>query len=1064
MVQSQHTFPFVHLRVQSSYSIGVGVSTPAEICAFAARSGFDAVALTDVGGTWGWPEFHRAARRHRIKPLYGITLGLAVGEGPGAGIAPLVLLARDRIGLKNLAELANLAGPAESGDPLVEVSQLEGHTDGVVCVLNAPEFEPASEEPLIESTDPVAEFDRRTEQLLALFGEELFFGLAPGFDDSEVWIGKAHQRGVPAVVTQDVRYVGFKHYSLAAVDRPAEDAGPLDHRVEDGEPVDRYRFLTMSEVAPWYGRYASAYANASMIASQIKNDLLERLDEPVAASDAPSLLGGGVAGEYQSSLEGIAAERFRLRFAGTPDAERERYAELLAGELEAIQQSGGAEPFLRFHEIVSKLRSLGIPLGPSTGLRLQSLTAFLLGITTFNPYEVDEQFVPDLTGDIEQRRILDLQIASADRDATVSVLSRMFDGTGVGYVPTVEHVTPLRALRAASRDVDIDEAQLAQLLQITGDHPGVSLKKLCEENREIGRLYRRFPAVRDLVGSAATIEGLPIGFIKSRRTLLVSARPLEDYLGYNVQPETGERFFQATRDAFPTESVFRIDLSTLTSLGVCARAANFLEGSEESGNEWTRPAGTAQEAADEFAHVAAGDVDGVFLLESPLTQRLAADFGVDTFDGLTRFLAVMRYRRGDLSFPARVEAYREGTPSHDGLDPAIAFLLNDTNGWVLFDDQLREIISVLTARPGRDAIALLRRFKKHDSGALAELRRDFMGRAVETELPLEEAESWFKRILHHASRTLDRQHILADALLVYRMLSLKHRHRAAFFAALLNEHRGHGSRFDVYLGIVKSEGLLLAPNVSRSGLEYLPENDLIRAPLSTVEGLSDASVGAILAARGGEGFRNLEDLLRRVSSEVVTNQEIEAIVAAGAVETGGDWRQRADEQVPPQPKLVDEKPDTSTAQFELTFDVTEGTDGAERRHGHAETHKGTKDRNIRAHFHVLQSLAEFYPHPSGTRVELVGRIRDLHSFKTSSGDETCFFVLFDASTSVPVFAPMERFGRLGEPPAEGDRVVVRGFVRTHDRRRVCDAVEVLAKGGAISDGETTTDEPPEGDP
>jgi hypothetical protein len=42
--------------------------------------------------------------------------------------------------------------------------------------------------------------------------------------------------------------------------------------------------------------------------------------------------------------------------------------------------------------------------------------------------------------------------------------------------------------------------------------------------------------------------------------------------------------------------------------------------------------------------------------------------------------------------------------------------------------------------------------------------------------------------------------------------------------------------------------------------------------------------------------------------------------------------------------------------------------------------------------------------------------------------------------------------------------LVRGFVRIRDRRKVCNAVEVQAEGGAISDGETSSDEPPEGNP
>jgi len=984
-----------------------------------------------------------------------ILSGCGYLDGAEIHEAVCTLLALDRAGLKNLCSLASVAGARNDGDPFVEIGDLDGRADGVVGVVNAPESDAAYEGQLIVAgagDDDVAE---SMTALRALFGERMFFGLAPGFDDSEYWVKKAYELDIPAVVTQDVRYVGFKHYSLTAAAHEFPDDGDAD-----AEPVDRYRFLSMTEVAPWYARYAAAYANASMIASLAHPDLLGRLEEPVPASDAPTLLDGGAAGEFQGALEIAARDGFEREYAEAPDVDRDRFRAILEFELEAIRASKRAEPFVRFHEIVSKLRRLDIPLGPSTGLKLQSLTAFLLGITTFNPYEVDEHFVPDLGVEADAHRVLDLQIASADRDATVSVLTRMFEGVGVGYVPSVEHVTPLKALKAAGRGLEIDDIEFKEIVRLAGEHPGVSLKKLCEENREIGRLYRRSAGMRELVTSAATIEGLPIGFVKSRRTLLVSPRPLREYIGFTVNPDNGEVFFQATRDSFPMESVFRVDITTLTSLGACARIAELLPDEGEGSWVWTRPQGTAQETDDEFAHVVEGDVSGLFLLESPLTQRLAIQFGVDSFAELVRFLAIMRYRRGDLSFPARVEAFTKGPPASDGVDPAISFLLNDTNGWVLFDDQLREIVSVLTALPGPDAAALLRGFKRRGAGALAALRREFMGYTVEIELPMADAEGWFKRILYYASRTLDRQHIVADALLVYRMLRLKHRYRAAFFAGLLNQHRGHGARFDVYAGIVAAEGLLLVPNVNRSGRDYLPERGLIRAPLSKIAGLGDETVEAILGARVEGPFENLEDFLRRVPSELVTNKDVELIAAAGAIDTG-EGLGRVAEPPAPDRELVPESP--AAGQIELTFDGSKRAKRPDISAQKSEPPYIKKDGNIRGSFHVLHTLAEFYPHPSGTRVELVGRVRDLHSFKTGSDYETCFFVLFDASATVPVFVPKGRFGRAGEPPADGDHVYVRGIVRTRDRRRVCDAVEVQAKGGAISHGETTTDEPTEGD-
>jgi DNA polymerase III alpha subunit len=296
------------------------------------------------------------------------------------------------------------------------------------------------------------------------------------------------------------------------------------------------------------------------------------------------------------------------------------------------------------------------------------------------------------------------------------------------------------------------------------------------------------------------------------------------------------------------------------------------------------------------------------------------------------------------------------------------------------------------------------------------------------------------------------------------MLRLKHHHRDVFLASLLNEHRGHGARFDLYLGTVEAEGLLLSPNINRSGRDYLPENGLIREPLSAIPELGDRAVEAILTARGGDRFENLQDLLRRVPADFVTNKDIESLVAAGAIDAGGQLGKKAAGLLDEKAQHPENKKDMTAGQFEFSFDEGAGAESADDTSTDPSGPSPLKDRNIRAGYHVVPSLAEFYPHPNGTRVELVGRVRDLQKFKASSGHETCFFVLFDSSTSVPVFVPQGRFGRPGEPPADGDRVVVRGHVRTRDRRRVCDAVEVIAEGGATSNGETTTDEPSEGDP
>ncbi|HKW14770.1 MAG TPA: PHP domain-containing protein, partial [Candidatus Krumholzibacteria bacterium] len=87
--------PFVHLRVLSSYSLGLGLSSPGDVCRHARRSGFSAVALTDVSGTYGFVELHRAAREAGVKPIYGtlVFLDWNLAGHAGEPVQSLIVLA-----------------------------------------------------------------------------------------------------------------------------------------------------------------------------------------------------------------------------------------------------------------------------------------------------------------------------------------------------------------------------------------------------------------------------------------------------------------------------------------------------------------------------------------------------------------------------------------------------------------------------------------------------------------------------------------------------------------------------------------------------------------------------------------------------------------------------------------------------------------------------------------------------------------------------------------------------------------------------------------------------------
>src|SRR5258705_8073094 len=128
--------PFVHLRVLSSYSLGLGLSAPGDVCRHARRVGFGAVALTDVSGTYGFVELHRAARESGVKPIYGTMVFLDWNRPGQAGepVQSLIVLALDRTGLRNVCAIASASAVRRERRDGLFASHLDGLTDGMVAI------------------------------------------------------------------------------------------------------------------------------------------------------------------------------------------------------------------------------------------------------------------------------------------------------------------------------------------------------------------------------------------------------------------------------------------------------------------------------------------------------------------------------------------------------------------------------------------------------------------------------------------------------------------------------------------------------------------------------------------------------------------------------------------------------------------------------------------------------------------------------------------------------------------------------------------------------------------
>ena len=444
-------------------------------------------------------------------------------------------------------------------------------------------------------------------------------------------------------------------------------------------------------------------------------------------------------------------------------------------------------------------------------------------------------------------------------------------------------MTPARAVRMVSSIVDVVEADVKEIQAVIGRHPGETLKQMSEEDRQLGRIYNRSEPARELLKRAALIEGLPSGFIKSRRSVAFSSVALTNYFAESIDGETGDLFVHVGRELLPVDPFLRIDFTTLVAVEVIDRVDRELEKGGVS-YKWENFPRSDRRVWEEIQD---GDTTGIFLFDGEVIQQQRQTFPLETMYDLTNLLALLRFRGDERTLAKRIEDFKRGEIISGSDPPEVLRILTPTRGNIVYDEQLRDVIQALTAVDAVDALGLMHDAGTGNPGALAQVRSRFMRAMAERDAPMELANAWFDRILFYARKTIHRERVLADAILVYDMFYLKVHHPGVFYAALLNSHADHETRRTKYLEQLDDMGVVLPLDVSHSAHEFQAIDGQVRVGFCVVAEVDPMVVNRIIKARGKSGFRSMDDFVKKTRRDVDADTT-RRLVEAGAFDSVGD--------------------------------------------------------------------------------------------------------------------------------------------------------------------------------
>ena len=842
-----------------------------------------AVAITDHGNLFGAYQFHRAARSAGIRPVVGCEVYVAPGDhrerkavaGLRRPYHHLVLLAENETGWRNLVWLVSegyLRGfyhrPRVSKELLAERS--EGLIGLSACLSGEVSAYLLGREP--DSARRVAEEYRE------IFGRDSFFLEIQDHGTVDEEFVRQGMRdlsattGIPLVATNDAHFHHkedvFAHKVLIGIGQNKT----VDELQRAYVYNSEFYVKSPDEMAELFADDPGACARTLEIA--------ERCDFGFA-TDAYHLPRCPVPDGHtlESYLEELAQEGLQTRLS---DGQRRRhplddYQDRLRTELKIISEMGFPGYFLVVWDFMNYARKTGVPVGPGRGSAAGSVVSYALRITDIDPLEFDLLFERFLNPDRISMPDIDIDFCQRRREEVIEYVRQLYGEESVSQIATFNILKAKSAVRDVGRVMALPFGQVDQIAKLIPDELNITLERALAEAPELKELVEANAEVRQLVETAAKVEGLARHCGVHAAGVVIAPEPLTNLVPLN-RTSHDEIATQFDKDDVEDLGLLKMDFLGLRTLTVISDALHSVELTGQTPPDLERIPFDDPEVFDLFCR---GDTDGIFQFESSGMKELLRKVHPRVFADLAALNAL--YRPGPMQFIDDFTARKHGRKPITYIFPELEEILGETYGIIVYQEQVMRIAVKIAGFSMAQADLLRKAMGKKKQDIIDREGETFIKGGVEAGFPDDKVRKLWDQIVPFAMYGFNKSHSVAYAHVAYLTAYLKVHYPAHFMAAMLTSEAANTDKLAMYLARSRHMGIdILPPDINASQNMFTVEEGGIRFGLVAVKGVGQAAVEAILEARRNEGrFSGVAHFLRSLPPRAANHKVIECLAKAG---------------------------------------------------------------------------------------------------------------------------------------------------------------------------------------
>lgn len=869
---------FIHLHVHSTYSLLESSIRIKELCATLKKDAQAAVALTDINNLFGALVFTSNCLENNIQPIIGCEIATSFENDTLK--APLVYLATNDIGLQNLIKLSSISylghkgSVASSDNPHIKAEWLTEINEGLI-VLTGGVKGPVNIA-LKEGNIKLAE--QILLNLHKIFKQNLYIELQR-YKDYSI----AHEAFLlEQALLHDIEIVATNEaFFLTKADYEAHDAllaiahGELvANKNRPKVTYDNY-LKTQNEMLSLFSDLPSALENTIKIAqsctSFVKkiNPLLPHFGLNI---DEPEEL-------KKQAYKGL--EERLTKFGMANGFSKEDYKQRLEYELNVINNMHFAGYFLIVADFIKWAKNKDIPVGPGRGSGAGALVAYALTITDIDPLRFSLLFERFLNPDRISMPDFDIDFCQDRRTEVIKYVQNKYGTNHVANIITFGSLQARGVLRDVGRVLEIPYNKVDYLCKLVPQNPSapLTLKQAIIEEPKFEEEKKQDPTIERLLDIALQLEGLYRHASTHAAGVVIGDRPLEQLVPLYFDGKATAPVTQYSMKYVEQAGLVKFDFLGLKTLSVLKKASNNICKTKADFDLDK----ISLNDKKTYKLLSAGETLGVFQVESAGMQQALIGMKPDSIEDIIALVAL--YRPGPMDNIPLYNKRKNGIEQVEYIHPALESVLKETQGVIIYQEQVMQIAQLLAGYSLGEADLLRRAMGKKIHSEMAMQRTRFVDGAIEKGLTKKHANEIFDLLAKFADYGFNKSHAAAYAMLSYQTAYLKANYPVEFLAAIMTYEMLNTEKLNIFRLEAKRLNIqILLPNIQTSSADFAANENKIYYSLAAIKGVGEKVAAHIAKVRGDKPFTSLKDFCSRINPKELNKTALENLICSGALD------------------------------------------------------------------------------------------------------------------------------------------------------------------------------------